>query len=85
MLFQYALGRTNMAHYNCALKPHSWLRAQVAEDKLNVPLCQDEAPNKQILRQIIRVNLTQALKIRNTKFTQHLLVQKHGAVVHSII
>ena len=53
------------------------LCAQVAKDKLTVPLPRDEAPNKQIL--------LQALKLRNTMFTQDVLVQQHGAVVCSII
>ena len=61
------------------------LRAQVAEDKLTVPLPRDEAPNEQILRQATRANLTRVLKLRNTMFTQEVLVQQHGAVVRNII
>ena len=59
------------------------LRAQVAEDKLIVPLPHDEAPNKQNLRQAICANLILALKLQNTIFTQDVLVQQHGAVVCS--
>ena len=57
-------------------------RVQMAEDKLNVPLPRDEAPNKQILRQTISMNLLRALKLRNTVFTREVLVQQHGAVVY---
>ena len=58
-------------------------RAQVAEDKL--PLPRDKAPNKQILRQAISMNLLRALKLRNTVFTREVLVQQHGAVVRNVI
>ena len=57
----------------------------MAEDKLNVPLPRDEAPNKQILRQTISMNLLRALKLRNTVFTREVLVQQHGAVVSNVI
>ena len=60
-------------------------RAQVEEDKLNIPLPglpRDEAPNKQITRQTISMNLLRALKLRNTVFTREVLVQQHGAVVY---
>ena len=60
------------------------LRAQVAEDKLTVSLPRDEAPNKHSLRQATRATLIRALKVRNTMFTQDVLVQQHGAVVRSI-
>ena len=39
------------------------LRAQLADDKLIVPLPRDEAPNKQILLQATRANLIRALKL----------------------
>ena len=51
-----------MAHYNWELKLHYMLPRA-------------EAPNKQILRQTTRANLIQALKLRNTMFTQDVLVQ----------
>ena len=60
-------------------------RVQMAEDKLNVPLPRDEAPNKQILRQTVLMNLLRALKLRNTVFTREVLVQQHGAVVRNVI
>ena len=56
------------------LRIKAWLRAQVAEDKLIVPLPRDEAPNKQILRQATRANLIQALKLLKTIFTQDVLL-----------
>ena len=59
-LLQYTLGWTTISHYNCKLKPHYILP-------------RDEAPNKQILRQTTRANLIQALKLRNTMFTQDVL------------
>ena len=74
-----------MALNICTLRIKASLRAQVAEDKLNVPLRRDEAPNQQILRQIIRVNLHPALKLRSTMLTHDVLVQQRGAVVCSII
>ena len=46
----------------------------MAEDKLNVPLPSDEAPNKQILQQTIFMNLLQAPKLCNTVFTREVLV-----------
>ena len=87
-LFQCAVGRRGSNIY-CSLQLRilAALHAQVAEDKLIVPLTRDEAPNKQILRQIIHFNCIQVLKLRNTMFTQDVssLVQQHGAVVCSII
>ena len=44
------------------------MRAQVAEDELNVSLPRDEALNNQILRQIIRVNL---FRLRSTQASQY--------------
>ena len=56
----------------CSLQFHitskASLRAQVAEDELNVSLPRDEALNKQILRQIIRVNL---FRLRSTQASQY--------------
>ena len=60
-------------------------RVEMAEDKDNVPLPRDEAPNKQILRQTVLMNLLRALKLRNTVFTREVLVQQHGAVVRNVI
>ena len=65
---------------NCSLRIKALLRVQVAEDKLNVPLRRDEAPNQQILRQIIRVNLLRVLKLRSAMLTHDVLVQQRGAV-----
>ena len=58
------------------LRMYASFRSQVAEDKLNVPLPRDEAPNKQILRQAISMNLLRALKLRSTVFTREVLVQQ---------
>ena len=65
--------------------PNKYGSAQVAENKLNVPLPRDEASNKQILRQTIRVNLLLAPKLRNTMLTHHVLIHQDGAVLRSII
>ena len=55
----------------------------MAKDKIALPC--DEVPNKQILRQVISMNLLQALILHNTVFTREVLVQQHGAVVLNII
>ena len=60
------------------------LRAQVAEDKVNAPLPREEAPDKQISCQTIRVNLSRAPDFRNIMLAQDVLVQQHVAVVHGI-
>ena len=67
------------------LRIQTSLRTQVTDDKLGVTLPRDEAPNKQILRRVVGVNLLRALKLRNTVFTRDVLVQPHGAVVRSVI
>ena len=79
------LGRGPNIHGSLQLRIKASLRAQVAEDKLNAPLPRDEAPNRQILCQTIRVNLLRALKLRNTVLTGVVLVQQHGAVVRNVI
>ena len=54
----------------------------MTEGKLNVPLPCDEAPNKQILLQTIRIYL---LQLHNTVSTCEILVQQGGAVVSNVI
>ena len=60
------------------LRIQTSLRSQVTDDKLGVTLPRDEAPNKQILRRVVGVNLLLALKLSNTVFTRVVLAQPLG-------
>ena len=53
------------------------------DDILNVPLPSDDAPNIQILRQTIYINLLRALE--HTVFTCEVLVQQDGTVARNVI
>ena len=50
-------GLNKFGSFQLHIKASKSLRAEVAEDKLLVPLASDEAPNKQILHQATLANL----------------------------